>query len=364
MRVAIVTTEQANNYGGTLQAFALQEVLRNLGHDPITIDYVLYCPGFKRYLLAQCKTGVYKLLGKRGRRFQPYPTPIRRNDKFDAFNKKHIKLSYPTLNYTQRCLKRIHPDAIIVGSDQVWRKQYDIRERVKDCFLRFAHGWNIPKIAYAASFGIDYWDYPEDYTKECAFYAKDFNAISVREESGIELCKRFLGVNAVQMPDPTLLLHRDAYLKIIGKNDNNEEPYLAAYILDVDERSIRLLEDYADKLGLRLKIVMSEDSASLGVEEWLKTIANASFVVTDSFHGTVFSIIFNKEFFSVSNESRGKARFESLLNQFGLENRIVSDVTSIPQVAEFINWNDVNSKKNDLSNKGIQFLKDNLKETK
>lgn len=146
-----------------------------------------------------------------------------------AFISKHIKLSQKILS-----LKRIGDvngfgyDVIIVGSDQVWSSQY-----VPTMFLDFIKDDKTKKIAYAASFGKDYWTYNDHMTDICSLLAKKFTGISVREDSAVSLCKKYLGVSAIQVLDPTLLLDSEIYSSLIN-DENRVKPYLMTYILDAN----------------------------------------------------------------------------------------------------------------------------------
>ena len=195
-----------------------------------------------------------------------------------------------------------------------------------------------------------------------------FNKISVREDSGVKLCKDFLGVEAQHVLDPTLLLNKNNYMSLIKKSyDGNRT--LFSYVLDKSEDKIEFVEFMAKEKGLKIVTCMSEDKLIPGVtkdfskciypsvDKWLNGFNNAEFVVTDSFHGTVFAIIFNKQFVTIGNERRGMARFESLLKMFGLEDRLVTDfVDIVPLLSRQINFNHVNKLIEKYKIESIKFL--------
>lgn len=360
MRIGIVTHPLFHNYGGTLQAFALQEILRRLGHDPITIDYLPPKITKVRYVLAQIKTLFYYLTFRYSRRFFKYPCR-RRDDMFKNFMDKHICLTKRVNKYKASILHKYQIDAIIVGSDQVWRGAYYKPSVQPDLFLRFAKNYNILKIAYAASFGVNYWEYSEELTNECANLSKQFRAISTREDSGVELCRKYLRVNAIGVSDPTLLLDKEDYDKICEIIPKHNNKYLLAYILDLSEEQRICIDTFAQKNNMDIIFCTSEKNIKYSVEEWLALYRDASFVITNSFHGTVFSIINNKDFYSIVSNERGKDRFVSLLSRFYLVDRLLENGFDMPNEKVSIDWIRVNKLKNIWKEKSILFLKKNLK---
>ena len=312
MKIKIITQHLLNNYGGLLQNCALQQVLKRMGNEVDTIDYlriVNFTP-FRRYLLSWAKSFVLLFIPGKRRGFIRYSYKGCRNALTNDFVSKWISTSY-------KCYKKNMLDccdAVIVGSDQVWRPKYNCR--IEDMFLKFAEGVPIKRIAYAASFGVDDWEFSLKQTRCCKKLAKKFDAISVREDSGVKLCNVYLGVDATWVLDPTLLLKKEDYCEVCKDVPVASEKTLVAYILDLDEPIRESCERLAKERNLTLKIFRAGLRASLTVPEWLAMFRDASYVVTDSFHGTVFSIIFEKEFKCIYNEGRGAARFESLLNLY------------------------------------------------
>lgn len=309
MNIGIVTQPLLNNYGGLLQNFALQKVLQSGKNEVYTID-VVYQVGYFRILLSAIKTMVYGFLGKKH-------NTIKRVDRFNQFKQfveKQIKKTDTQRTFRKEIFLQKKLDVVVVGSDQVWRPKYNYR--IEDMYLKFAKDLPIKRIAYAASFGVDNWEYTSRQTHECSRLAKKFDAISVREESGVKLCKEHLGVDAVWVLDPTLLLAKEDYLTICEDVPVGAEKYLAVYVLDENEEVKRTYEEIAKARGLIVKKFHADSKSTLSVPEWLAMFRDASYVVTDSFHGTVFSIIFGKDFKCIYNKSRGAARFESLLNLY------------------------------------------------
>lgn len=318
MKIGIVTQPLFNNYGGLLQNFALQQVLKRLGHEPKTIDFVGRV-SFTRYLHSTSKQLLISVLKCRRPQIRPYVAiPTFRNPIMADFVNNHIDRTKIVHSYTKKIINGEHFDAVITGSDQVWRPIYN--RYIEDMYLKFVPD-SIKKIAYAASFGVDTWEYNDKQTKRCAKQAKRLDAISVREATGVELCKTYLGVNTQHVLDPTILAGAEAYKPLL-KEKTEEQDYLFAYILDITPEKQAYVESMAKSKGLKAIIQSADKNATLSVEDWLSMIANSSLVVTDSFHGSVFSILFHRDFYSIVNIARGGTRFSSLLSPLGLEYRM------------------------------------------
>ena len=315
MNISIVSQALLDNYGCILQNYALQCVVKSMGHSPRTIDYrpmTNFYREFLRVLGSWMKTVIFFLVKGKRRQFARFHQPKKRSNLFESFVSQFICVSVPSMYYSCDFLEE--SDVIIVGSDQVWRPCMNLC--IEDMFLKFAKNIPVKRVAYAASFGVDEWEYTAKQTRVCSALAKKFDAISVREESGVKLCKENLGVDATWVLDPTLLLGKQDYLNLCKDVQEPSEKYLAAYILGMNDDVQRICEKIAMEKGLTLKVFSADSKASLSIPEWLAMFRDSTYVVTDSFHGTVFSIIFEKDFKCIYNETRGAARFESLLNLY------------------------------------------------
>lgn len=355
MRIGIYTQKLENNYGGILQNYALQYVLKSLGHTPITFDYRPRTNYFW-YILSQAKNVFLRLLGKK-RKIHKYKKGTERSVYTQRFIRNNIKTSWRMqfLNPLIPYLLRI--DCALTGSDQVWRPSYNI---LSYAYLHFVTNRRIPKVAYAASFGVDTWEYSKVATQQCQEWIKCFKAVSVREDSGIALCKNYLHVDAIHVLDPTMLLTRDIYEALcVGIKPLCEKPFLAAYVLDLDEDKERIIVNIAKRKGLSCMIFSAEKNISLTVEQWLSIYRDADYVVTDSFHGTVFSIIFRKSFNTIINHDRGSSRFDSLLSIFDLRSRLVDESEGLFNL-ESIKWTSVENILSEWKIKSINYLKNNL----
>lgn len=317
MNIVILTQALLNNYGGLLQDYALQQVLKKMGHSVLTIDFRVR-NNYRPLWLVLLNRFAAIFLNLLGRKIDRYTIPRfqKRGAAADSFVKEYIDKTRCVSKYSLKLLNELNVSACVVGSDQVWRPKYNYY--LEDMFLDFCRGRNLKRIAYAASFGVDGWEYTSKQTKKCSGLAQKFNAISVREESGVKLCKEYLGVEATWVLDPTLLLTKDDYLPICKEVPISTEKYLAVYVLDENEHVIAVYEKEAAMRGLEVKKFHANEKSTLTVPEWLAMFRDASCVVTDSFHGTVFSMIFGKEFKCIYNESRGSARFDSLLKLYKL----------------------------------------------
>lgn len=360
MRITILTQPLRANYGGILQNYAITQVLIGLGHTPTTIEkdyhqhisiirliiefpkrfFAKYILKKREYILSERANNIYQQ--KRRKLTLPFIREYINNTFITDYNSIDVSLY----------------DAFIVGSDQVWRPLYNWGE-IEKMFLSFIpKEKKIKRISYAASFGTDQWEYTPEETTKCKELLSRFDAVSVRELDGIDLCKKyFKRENVVCVLDPTLLLDRKDYEKLCEKVPANEKNILCAYILDLNDDIEHKLKTIADKKKLKLKIVSADNNCTLTVPEWLAMFRDAKCIITDSFHGTVFSIIFNKEFYSIANIERGGSRFTSLLSQFDLMSRLHVSINEISLVEDtIINWDTINSKRDELKEFSINFL--------
>ncbi len=267
-------------------------------------------------------------------------------------------------------IKKNKFDAIIVGSDQIWRPKYFF-SRIENAYLDFAKKWNIKRISYAASFGAEEWEYDENQTINCTALLKKFDAISVRESSAKVMCENKFGVEALHVLDPTMLLTKENYIELFKEACTQQSKgNLFCYILDKKKETNIITDCIAKNKGLKPFFVNSryeepnaplEERIQKPVEKWLRAFYDAEFVITDSFHACVFSIIFNKPFIVYGNRERGMARFESLLKLFELEERLVSSLSEVNKVLQMpIDWEKVNSIYKQMKEKSLSFLAKNL----
>lgn len=234
-------------------------------------------------------------------------------------------------------------DTFVIGSDQVWN--YGISKNFgKSYYLDFADSRK-KKIAYACSFGHGVDFAPESERKVIAGLMKRFNAISVREDDGVKICKELYDISAEQVLDPVFLTDRDIFDKLAEKSKKNfKEPYIATYILDPTPEKKQALLYVSEKLGYKLVNMLDglpwlvkTNKEKLGlevvdnvqIEDWINIIKNSHFVITDSCHGASFALLYEKNFIPIINKRRGYSRFKSLSNLFGFADRLVSEPNNI-----------------------------------
>lgn len=378
MKIGILTQPLHNNYGGILQAYALQQVLKDMGHEVYTIDRKSAPISIYRKCGSLVKRALLKISGEkirlRGWQTKKEFETISQNTRL--FINKHIQRTN-TVTTTKK-IKQFHKeysfDAYIVGSDQVWRPKYS--PLLSNYFFDFlVNDRLVRKIAYAASFGVDNWEFTSKQTRKCSELAQKFDAISVRENSGVQLCEKYLKVEATHLLDPTLLLTPNHYSKLIEIEKTSDiEGNLMCYILDPSTQKNKLINTVSTKLNLKAFTVMPDPSLTHNnhkniskciyppITQWLKGIRDSKFVITDSFHGTIFSIIFNKQFIAIGNKKRGLTRFSSLLKIFNLEDRLIEEESQLDDgLLNTIDYNQVNAIKAKWQKKSMEFLTRSLK---
>lgn len=379
-KICILTQPLRLNYGGLLQAYALQKVLKDLGHEVVTdkrskTEYPMY-----RKFLSICKRIIYRfILFRKVDCIFPYFESLSDYTAISQNTEDFIRKNISTIDLFEGSSKPSKGfdnkfDTFIVGSDQVWRPIYS---HIPNYFLDFLSDDSSKcKVTYAASFGVSDWEFSDSQTKQAQELAPLFDVISVREDSAVHLCNKFLGVNATQVLDPTLLLDKNDYISLIEKDQiSQSKGNLMTYVLDYSLEKNEIIDKVAKVLRLQPFKVMPELKLNKEnrknvnkcvypkVTEWLRGFMDAKFVVTDSFHGTVFSIIFNKPFIAIANKDRGITRFASLLKIFNLENRLIYSISELTDdlINSSVDFNQVNAIREKEKNKSIQFLIDALK---
>lgn len=361
MKIGMLTQPLHNNYGGLLQNYALQQVLKGMGHEVETVDWIPEY-GWLRERLSKAKYTLLSYINKDVEKPRYKPTSkelavLSRNTK--QFVERYLNVCPQHVAHQEEFRfvdSRYEYDAYVVGSDQVWRPNYN--PFMKAMFLGITEREDVKRIAYAASFGTSKWEFSPQMTSECAVLAKKFDMITVREKSGVDLCREHLGVDATWVLDPTMLLNSEDYEKlVVAENEPKSVGTLFHYILDPSEGKKSLIERVAEDKGLKPFTIMPkcqaenrtkwdvknriEDCVFPSVTLWLRGFMDAEMVIVDSFHGAVFSIIFNKPFWVIGNSKRGNARFESLLGLYGLEDRMITPGDSVDW-GKTIDWDRVN----------------------
>jgi hypothetical protein len=314
------------NYGAVLQTYSIFQLIKTLGCEPCIINYLPEKLTFKSKLLFFLQ----KILG-----FQ-----------FDLFRKKYIPNIYNKTTSISE-LKKLNNyfDCFVVGSDQVWRYRENHTELYR-YFFDFVDDENL-KISYAASFGLDHWEGNEEVTQKVKNLLKRFQAISVREESGVDICCNIMKVNATCVLDPTLVLDRKYFYEIAESsifNNKVTKNYMAYMLLDnsiknetffkniASEKNIDFINIKGRKISEKKNLVLFNN-----ISKWLCYIKRAEIIVTDSFHCVVFSIIFRRKFVCIINEKRGTTRLENLLKLVGLQSRLFTSIDKVNKNIIFTN---------------------------
>lgn len=369
MKIGILTQPLGSNYGGILQNYALQKVLKAMGHEVRTIDFTPLL-GVNKSM----KTYLHEIASYLIKHAVFYPTRIYNRLPWQddlKYMKYFVRKNIPLFS----CLKspeEEYPkfDAYVVGSDQVWRPCYN-KKTLSWMYCDFLpEDSESPVVTYAASFGVGEWEYTPEQTKMVRRNISRFKALSVREASGVRLCREYLGVDAVHVLDPTLLLTPSDYMILVPKRTLSKVPErcVGVYILDPTERKRKIVEAVCRALGKRPVYFgcMKEGKMKFPtVESWLAHFERSAFIITDSFHGTAFSINFQRPFISIVNATRGADRFTSLLDSVGLQERLLSEETALDRVEDLVknemDWDAVNCRLSAMRDFSIGFLEKALR---
>lgn len=358
MKIGIITFHWGTNYGGVLQAFALQEYLkRHIKESEVFM--INYAPVTHSESIIKC------LFTKQIHKIPSNLVTYFKEKKFVDFRRKY--LSTTSRYKTNQDLKENPPkfDVYICGSDQIWNP-YIIETYGIPYYLNFGSG-SIKRISYAVSFGCI--EYPADKLDIIAEYIKKFNHLSVRENTGVDILKSrgFLDVNLV--PDPTFLFDGDQLLSITQQvTDKNllENGYVFCYSLQSNQRLIKQITDLFKTDGNLLVDTKMFKYSFIGIEEWLGFIHSSTFVITNSFHGVVFSILMKRPFIVLPIEgalSGMNDRINTLLKKFDMEDRLVSsyDENTIKLLKDKkIDWDKIDVVKNELKATGTKYLMHSL----
>lgn len=305
MRISILTHPLGANYGGILQAFALSKYLQSQGHEVFVLNRHANMPLVKRMIKAvlvalhhpRYNNARYQHLSDFVKQYIPYTKPLYSKKQMTGFlQKKQVQAS-------------------IVGSDQVWRAGFAMNYGY-DYFLEFVPK-DVKKIAYAASFGLNEWEYTDHQTRTIRHLVQDFTAVSVREDVGVNLCQEYLGVKAEHVLDPTMLICAEDYAAVTSSRIIPDNYVFVYWLGSAEEKQEALARVNLEGKKL-VDISLRGAEPLLPVEDWLSYIKYADRVVTDSFHGCVFSILFGKQFTICANNSGGNGRLNSLFAMLGI----------------------------------------------
>lgn len=373
MKIGILTfwTGQ-DNYGQILQCYALQAYLKQQGHEAFLVRYAPKAVGLQAKLKRAVSPGTllaYLKTRRSVRRAETFRKAHPRH--FSDFLKEHIASSselYRSLDELRTAPPEA--DAYIVGSDQVWNRSIGLNDFGRGWFLDFGAPAT-KRFSYAASFGMK--ELPEDYRRFFSPLLAKFDAVSVREQEGTDFCRKMGRSDAVLVCDPTLLLRKEDYCALIPDNAGTQEkkPLLCYMLGHACAFPKDVLDAFVAEKGLELHYVPSQGAENLDyyakvetptVQGWLRLYRDAEYVVTNSFHGTVFAILMQKKFLALplSGKSSGmNGRLESLLTELDLRERLLTgsgnDFRRVMDAP--IDWESVSARAEILRKQGKEFLK-------
>lgn len=362
MKVEIITLHRITNFGSMLQTYATQTAIEKLGHEAEVLDFVPEGMSFKRANWPKNDVPAWKKLIK----LPPlFAVNLMEYSDVNRFLKKYIHLSPQRYNCYQEIIADIPlADAYLSGSDQVWNTQNNNPpEDLKAYYLGFAPEGK-KRIAYAGSFGKNTFTKEEErIIKE---YVSKYDYISVREDDGLKILHRFGFDNGVHVVDPTLLLSGDEWRKFASVKKAPKPGYVFVYNLNRNGLIKEVAKAIAKEKGLRIInfadtfdfIKGAKNRFGNTAEDFVNHIANADYVVTDSFHGTAFSLNLNRQVIVVK-APRYNSRIESVLRVAGLlDTRLVGTVEEGLKAASIaIDYNEVNPRIEAARQISLDYLK-------
>lgn len=367
LRTATVTWITWHNYGSYLQAYALQHVIKELGYENSIIDderivYPLGKPSDDAWIQ---KLALYKRIYIRIMQFFSY---IREKDTRNVEKRyKRFRKDYLDIDKDFKELEELNGkyDIFIAGSDQIWVPTKEIFKPYY--YLNFTHK---KKISYAASVNSEF--YPDEYKEPVSKLLNDFCHISVREKAGKILLESFLYKDIEVTLDPTLLLTAEDW-NTVARKHRVRHSYVLCYLLSYNESYLQSARDFAKQLNCRLYIFSNNDKyrpfadkmIAAGPSEFISGFRDASFILTDSFHGTVFSILYGKEFITFKRFKKGEGnnqneRLNNLFKLTGITGRFLDEKEFSQTNIDSIDYHLVNKKLAEERRKSINYLKEAL----
>lgn len=353
MKVGILTLGLKDNYGGILQAIALYSFLEKNEYRPVLI---------RKYPIEK----PIKMIIKNILKFIPYQnvkglriSNLKYNQNLEFWS-HYISRQTPIFTRKEQIENYINENdlsALVVGSDQVWRYTYINDSEYDTYFLNFKLRKELKKISYAASFGINEWERPEC-SMEVSSLLEKFSSISVREKSGIEICSNSFSIkNVCQVLDPTLLIG-STFFKDMIKLENQKISDCVTYVLDKNYKKKEIIDSINKKYNNQNNKDLLTNTSMLSVPQWVENFNNTKMVITDSFHGMVFSILFEKEFFVIINKDRGSDRFISLCEKLDLLDRLLDSDTVEANLMNLkpLNYIEINKKLSEMRETSSKFL--------
>ena len=376
MKAGLITFHYAHHYGAQLQAYALYKTIEGMGVHCEIIDYVrpdtlegnrLIKKGLSvRSLLSNVHTILHHSAFRK------------RYSRFNGFVEDHMWLGEKRyLKFEELMASPPQYDLYVCGSDQIWNPLiFTPKDFDPSFFMPFAG--DKKRIAYAPSFGIA--KIPDDLQKKLKDYLEAFESLSSRESQGAQIIRELTGRTAEVVLDPTLLLKESDWLPLCAEPDNTQ-PYILCYFVSDPTPYMNAIQAVAKELklpvvclcGSRRKIPGSKSQVfNAGPKEFLSLFKEAAFVLTNSFHGTVFSVIFKKDFYSFESSRKDSgesvnSRLHTILKMLGLEDRLIRGDASSALISEgdigpMIDYKPVLDKLDDEREKSMKYLRNALRD--
>lgn len=341
MKICTITCHDVYNVGASLQAYALQTYLKSLGHDVKIIDYkpdylskhfrldIIGNPKYDKPFVREAY-----LLAKLPGRLRILP----RKRAFDGFTSKHLELTRRYASNEELKANTPEADVFLAGSDQIWNPLFP---NGKDPAFYLDFVKQGIRASYAASFAVD--EFPQELRDVTAKYLAKIDYIAVREKSGLAVLDSMGIHNAETVLDPVFLLDSAHWRSIAKSPAHIDKPYLLVYDFDNSYAVKAIAEKVASEHGLKIYSVFDLPYAErcftlCGPEEFLGLIQGASYVLSNSFHATAFSVIFEKEFAVVERTEKINTRMRDFTAMLGLSDHMINNEKDIPCNAD---WNEV-----------------------
>ena len=364
MKIGVITWFHYENYGTILQAAALQEYLKSIDTEPALIEIPFYQID-SRQIKVNFSERVKSYISNKivSKRFGKYFAAKSRKFHDAIYAKYNVMPIEDTFSKTCNMF-----DLLICGSDQIWSPYW-----YNDFYFANFPDITVPKISYAPSIGVK--EIPPYLQGTYYSTLKHFNKLSVREESSRKEIECITGLPCQTVLDPVFLLDRNKWLEVIENVQDLKPDYIFCYMLDDNENHWKAIHEFASKHNMKLVIIPMKSSSYLekgehcydaGPYEFLNLIANARYVLTDSFHASAFSIILQKQFYVFERTAKTDAhsqnsRIYNLLEISGLTDRIQEFNNKRIQETEDIDYQKVDLRMNPLIQKSKKYLDDAIK---
>lgn len=332
MKIKTITCQKVNNHGANLQAYALMHYLEKLGHDVEIIDY--FPEYFKHFRPLLCSNQKYEtnliikflyLIAKFPGRLKSY-LQYRKSDRkknFEAFRDKYYRLTDTYESFEELKANPPKADLYIAGSDQIWNTMMN-NGKDPAYYLQFAPK-NATTATYAASFAVS--EIPDELKEQTKKYIKSIDFVSVREKSALKILDDLGILNGQAVLDPVFLLEKKQWSKI-ESNIKLDDEYVLVYDFEGSDEVKNFAVKYAQKHNLKIYSLYKNEYCdksfeNFGPDVFLSLIKNAEFIVSNSFHATAFSLIYEKEFAVIKRQEGINSRMVDLLSSVGIDERIV-----------------------------------------